>query len=166
MREPTRLVLLEGVEGAGKSTIGASLEAKGWGYVHFSYRPEGGLLDFWTTEIRKAAANSDDGRVVIDRMHPSAEVYGYRLRGASDVRERDAEILDEWMLLRGGRIYHLQTVDKEYSAKELKRKYGDKLSVEQVESDFQTYLKKSPVSNLSLFYTANLANDINQLKPR
>lgn len=132
MQEPTRIAVLEGVEGSGKSTVAAELEQLGWGRVHFKHEKEPDRLIEWMEEIARAAARSSDGRVVVDRMQVSARVYGELTRGVPDIDEFDAWVMDGWVTGRLGELFWLPSRGLVESRLLLDEKFGGMVNVERL----------------------------------
>ena len=122
-RDPSRILILEGVEGSGKSTLREALEALGWGGVHFSYSTASDRVAEWMQEIRAAAGRSRDGRVVVDRLHPSCVVYETRTRGAPTISEFDRWVLEGWLQARSAVLYLLRCRDEAEAQRRLDIKY-------------------------------------------
>ncbi len=88
-------VLLDGIDGCGKSTLAEELRGRyGFGYVKFGI-PDEHPMDYWFRQLREV-----QGPVVIDRMHLSEEAYGPVFRGGSALSQLDLWIVEGWLWAR------------------------------------------------------------------
>ena len=141
MPKLSRVIVLEGVEGSGKSTLAQMLVDKGWGYVHFAYRPYGDLLTQWTREIEEAAEKSENGRVVVDRLHVSCEVYGQLIRGEHGLSEFDFWIVDGWLAARGAVIIYLRdSWNVEATNEKLQDRFDGMIMMQDLQDKFEDVL--------------------------
>lgn len=91
------IVLLEGPDGGGKTTLAKQLEAFGFGYVHMSApEPADQPLDYWFARLGHVCRPT-----VVDRMHWSEDVYGSLFRGGSALSDRDRWMLEGWLIAHG-----------------------------------------------------------------
>ena len=164
LTEPRRVIILEGIEGAGKSTIAKELEDLGWGSVHFSYQPEGDRVSDWLSDIAQAAARSENGRVVVDRMNVSEGVYGKLIRGYSDLTDFDNWLLDGWLMARGGIIYYLGIRNHSLSRQRVQDKFGDLINLQSLQ---YTFIRELRNRNARLRYTISdaLTETLNTYPP-
>ena len=108
MEELPRVIIVEGVDGSGKTTLARALSARlGYGYVHMSVPDDPrGPFDYWWRrvypELRKHSG------LVIDRLHWSEDVYGGLFRGGSKLTDHDRWVLEGWLLGRGACVIHCQ----------------------------------------------------------
>ena len=136
LREPTDLVILEGVEGAGKTTAARELVGRGWGYVHSSHLLRGDQVQQWFQEIGEAAAQSRAGQVVVDRMHVSTQVYGPLLRGHCSLSNFDLWAVEGWLTARGAEVRWLMPRDAAHTAEAVARRFRGMVTPRAIEVGF------------------------------
>ena len=94
------VILIEGPDGSGKTTLAGQLMLLGFGYVHMSVpRPARNPLTYWLARFK--------GRphpLVIDRMHWSEDVYGPLTRGGSALSDLDRWVLEGWLMAHDAKI--------------------------------------------------------------
>lgn len=91
------IILLEGPDGSGKTTLAKSLMSCGFGYIHMSVpRPADEPLSYWLARFKNAR-----GPTVIDRMHWSEDVYGPLFRDGSALCRLDRWLLEGWLIAHG-----------------------------------------------------------------
>jgi len=90
-----KIIVIEGVDGVGKSTLAKTI-AKEYGYYHkWMGRPEKGkAFEFYLTEYIEHLA----GKIVLDRSHFSEEVYGSYFRKGSEFTHDQNELLNHLLL--------------------------------------------------------------------
>jgi len=83
-------VILEGPDGAGKTTLAEFLRQRGYAYRHEGPPPGdgGSLLDYYTRRLLEAEAPT-----VFDRLHVGEVVYGPLLRGQSRLTALELTLL-------------------------------------------------------------------------
>jgi hypothetical protein len=87
------IVLLEGPDGAGKTTLAKALMLCGYRYVHMSVpRPAKDPLIYWLARFKNVPHP-----LVIDRMHLSEDVYGPLVRDGSALNDLDRWLLEGWL---------------------------------------------------------------------
>ncbi len=74
------IIILEGPDGGGKSTLAKTLVENGWRYEHCG-PPEELAATYWTHRVEQAR----EGPVVFDRLHLGSYVYGKAFRGVDDM---------------------------------------------------------------------------------
>ena len=75
------VIVLEGPDGCGKSTLSEEFVKSNWNYAHFG-APDGPAYDFYRMGI-----NNIVGPTVLDRFHSGSIVYGSIFRGTSDLTD-------------------------------------------------------------------------------
>ena len=145
----SRVVLLEGIEGAGKSTLSQTLVDKGWGSVHYAHIYTDDLVRDWLTGVYKAAEDSKDGRVVIDRLYLSHLVYGPLIRGSIELSEYDLWYLDGWLFGHSdGEVIKILAIhDYDITNSRVSERYGGMISINDIEEGFHRnmYCRQVPV---------------------
>lgn len=114
MAKLTGVVLLEGPDGAGKTTLAEYLCKKYDGhYVHRTWRKGMDVWDHHTEALQIAHERHDKQLVVIDRLWPSEAIYGRVFRGESDYKH-NSRAMDR-VLQRMAALHVLcMPTDKEY----------------------------------------------------
>jgi len=91
-----KIIILEGPDGAGKSTIAADLGALGYRVVHHacppSERTESGVFRHWLHRVYAHRKR----KVVFDRLHLSDIIYGPMVRGSTPMTERGLDMLERY----------------------------------------------------------------------
>lgn len=136
MQQITRVLVLEGIEGSGKTTLAQNLVNLGWGYVHFAYETYDNLIGYWTDSIEEAAYKSANGRVVVDRMHLSCRAYGRALRAREDISEADWWVLEGWLWNRGGSVVFVPVRDENLTANRLDDRFRELISIDDLSQYF------------------------------
>lgn len=93
-----KIIVIEGVDGSGKTTLARQLEREGYRYRHHG-KPAPGedLFQTYTYAILRAR-----GKTVFDRLHLGETVYGPVVRGVSQLQAYDVALLDRLITARGG----------------------------------------------------------------
>ncbi len=92
------IVILEGVDGGGKTTLADELRLSlGLSYVHVS-NPEPGD-DVFQHHFQPIKGVKDD--TIVDRLHWSDDVYGAVLRGGPGLSDQEFGFLDGYLASRG-----------------------------------------------------------------
>jgi hypothetical protein len=113
MSKLTGVVLLEGPDGAGKTTLAEALCQKyGGHYVHRTWRKGMDVWDHHTEALQLADKLSHEQLVVIDRLWPSEAIYGKVFRKESDYKH-NSRAMDR-VLLRLATIHVLCVPDVDY----------------------------------------------------
>ncbi|MBS1596097.1 MAG: hypothetical protein JST90_17425 [Bacteroidetes bacterium] len=103
----TKNVIIEGVDGVGKSTLGKRLKEMGFTYKHFEYNRE--ATDLYAIYKDFLLANNNK-KIAFDRSFISEYVYGHALRGSSRISK---EQLLELISLGGDTKVIIMTDTKE-----------------------------------------------------
>ena len=148
--EPNRILLLEGVEGSGKSTLAADLEKLGWGNVHFGHSRASDRVGEWIQLICEAARQSADGRVVVDRMHPSCVVYEDALLGRPGISKFDWWVIDGWVTRRGGSVLYMRSKGEETTTERLERKYPGVFNLRDLNRQLESAVECSTLPKVRL----------------
>ena len=96
------LIILEGPDGAGKTTLANELEKCGCAYVHFGVPPLGEDLFKWFLKPLLDAREFQS--VVFDRLHLSDRIYGPLMRGDSPLTELHERLIERYLYARGGQV--------------------------------------------------------------
>ncbi len=89
------IVLLEGADGTGKTTLGKQLCTEfDMEYVHFGI-PDEHPMDYWFRVLSNVTYP-----IVIDRLHLSEEVYGSTYRDGSQLTELQSWCIEGWLEAR------------------------------------------------------------------
>jgi thymidylate kinase len=111
------LIVLEGCDGAGKTTLAAALAARhGYAIVHATLTPEG--TDLFE---KYRAILARPGPLVLDRSFVSELVYGPLERGYSRLSFEQAAHLASITARRGGLLVHLTGHSDQIAARLLAR---------------------------------------------
>ncbi len=87
----SRVIVVEGTDGTGKSTLALDIAAK-YGYTYkWLGKPDKG--EVWDTYCKAYCAIYPGERVVFDRSHWSEDVYGPLFRGSSELTEEQSGLL-------------------------------------------------------------------------
>jgi thymidylate kinase len=128
------VVLLEGCDGAGKTTVASRLvAAHGYELVHAQRTPDG--IDLFR---RYRAILQQPGRLVLDRGFVSELVYGPLFHGGSRLSLGQALELAALVRERHGVLVHL-TASPEQIAARLRRRDGCSPPLEQVQALLKGY---------------------------
>ncbi len=87
-----RIVILEGPDGSGKTTLAKQFVDRGWNYVHLGVpEPYEDLLTTYATKLYQA--NLDPKNTVFDRLHLGERVYGSVVRNNDKLGEEGTVLL-------------------------------------------------------------------------
>lgn len=95
-------IVLEGIDGSGKTTVATLLRRQSYEYVHAPYTEGPGLLERYECQIRTIR-----GPTVMDRSFVSEYVYGRVLRGHTRLTLKECLALLEKLAARGFVVFHL-----------------------------------------------------------
>lgn len=133
------VVVVEGCDGSGKSTICRDLANLGFFYVHSGRSPEGvELFPHYDLILKRS------GRLVLDRSFISELVYGPLFHGSSRITQADAEILAAKISVRPGIVVHANAPTVEIY-KRIQRRGEDSWTLEeilQINAAYDAVLKK------------------------
>lgn len=104
-----RLIILEGPDGAGKTTLARELEQLGYRYVHHGVPPaealDGDLFRWFLKPLYAAKVRADANQpTVFDRLHLSDRTYGPVMRGSATLTELQERLLERFLHARGGQV--------------------------------------------------------------
>ena len=148
----TRVLVLEGVEASGKTHLAEALRDRGWGVAQFGDDQPPDLVKHWLAGITEAAATAVDGRVVVDRLHFSARVYGSVLRGRSDISAFDWWVVEGWLAARGGSVYYCTSLNPLTTGDRLAERYHGFSPVTQLEDTYRVLLQHSDLTTVTPAY--------------
>lgn len=99
------LILVEGPDNTGKTTLARALEERGFHYAHNGAPPEEhkDLYAVYSHQIGMAV-NGRFKDIVIDRLHLSEYVYGNAVRDGSRLTLRQIDLLTGQLVDAGGRV--------------------------------------------------------------
>jgi hypothetical protein len=97
-----KLIILEGPDGAGKTTLARELEKCGYVYVHHGVPPasETDLFRWFLKPLIHLSHMS----AVFDRLHLSDRIYGPIMRGGSPMTELQEQLIERYLYARGGQV--------------------------------------------------------------
>jgi thymidylate kinase len=131
------LVVLEGSDNTGKTTLAQELEKRGFRYVHNGPPASEGMFEEYARQIE---AVQPDENVVFDRLHLGELVYGPVMRGRSRLSLAEARLLNRLIFARGGLLVYCSAPPDEIIASWRARQAQEYLqSTEQVEQVIKTY---------------------------
>lgn len=98
------IILVEGPDNTGKTTLARAFESRGFHYVHNGVPDEGRNLfaDYGYQLVRSALGHFKD--VVIDRLYLSEFVYGNAVRGSSGITLHQVDLLTSVLSELGGKL--------------------------------------------------------------
>ena len=94
------IVVLEGPDGSGKTTLANALVEAGWAYEH-SGPPEKPSLEHYLDMLRRHG-----GPVVLDRWHGGSYVYGIVFRGMDDLTSYERWTLEGAAMAQGATLVY------------------------------------------------------------
>jgi hypothetical protein len=93
------IIVIEGVDGAGKTTLAREFEKRGFRYVHNGKpAPNEDVFETYTRQLLDAQRSN----VVIDRLHVGETVYGQVVRGTSRISPAQLLLLNRLIFGLGG----------------------------------------------------------------
>ena len=93
------IMLLEGADGGGKTTLANYYRERGWAYVHHSMMPD--LFEEFCVCLGRIT-----GPTIIDRLHLSEQVYGPIYRGRDSLGNAQARMLERVLLGKGAVVVY------------------------------------------------------------
>ena len=94
------IIVLEGADHTGKSTLAAELVKLGFRYTHFGPpKPGENLFERYTRALDQVKRGED---VVFDRLHLGELVYGPVMRGKSQLTLPQARLINRYLFAKGG----------------------------------------------------------------
>lgn len=128
MSKPVGVIVLEGPDGAGKTTLAEHLCEKYDGlYVHRTWSKTMDVWEHHTEGLRIAHDNYKDRLVVIDRLFPSEMIYGRSLRSGGQYGNHNARSMDRVLMRMGAVIGLAIPEDVEYVKTVHARKFAQGL---------------------------------------
>jgi predicted ATPase len=98
------LIILEGPDGAGKTTLAKELEKCGYVYVHHGVPTEEEGKDLFAWRLKALLDAREFQSVVFDRLHLSERIYGPVMRGASLHTELHEKLIERYLHAQGGQV--------------------------------------------------------------
>lgn len=113
-----KIIVLEGCDGAGKSTFADNLQAlyaaAGWDTwrMHFGVPDESiGVVDTYAKPIYEWVIAAEDkgghNLLIVDRLHIGEIVYGYMLRDGNRMTEEQRETVEDMLILNDAQCFYL-----------------------------------------------------------
>lgn len=100
------IIVLEGCDGTGKTTLAKALVGRGFEVVHNGPPPKrGSLFEHYTRQLRRVRRGQD---VVFDRLHLGELVYGPVMREGSRLTWPEAWLLNRLLFGMGGLLVKCQ----------------------------------------------------------
>lgn len=93
------IIVLEGCDGTGKTTLAEELKKLGFSYRHEGPPKTKDLFTYYTNQLLSVAPGRD---VVFDRLHLGELVYGPVMRGRSELSTYQARLINRLLFARGG----------------------------------------------------------------
>lgn len=97
------VVVLEGPDGTGKTTLANALVERGWAYGHCG-PPEKPALEFYLDGIREALTAGKP--VVMDRLHVGSYAYGKVFRHADDLTDFERWLIEGTLWAHNGMLVY------------------------------------------------------------
>jgi thymidylate kinase len=122
------MIVIEGADGTGKTTLAREIEKRGWKYVHNGPPPEGiSLYDHYTEQILAARGK----KVVFDRLHVGELVYGPVMRGKSQITIEEMRLLNRLLFAFNAKIVFCDTDNQTILDNWKKRKTAEYVDTEE-----------------------------------
>lgn len=137
------VVVLEGPDGSGKSTLSDELVSLNWNYAHFG-APDGPAYDFYRKGVQRLI-----GATVLDRYHTGSIVYGTIFRGTSDLTEFQHWLLEMELKSRSALMIHV-TVPLEHQLSVIKERRKTTVGDQFEDVDKQIAIRKKYEEAMSL----------------
>jgi len=100
------IIVCEGADGTGKTTLARILEQRGFKYTHNGPPPEGvTLFEHYTQQLLDARGRD----VVFDRLHVGELIYGPVMRGKSLITVEELRLLNRLLFSLGAKIIFCDT---------------------------------------------------------
>ena len=162
------IVILEGMERTGKSTLAKIFESKGFvnfkDKVHNEDFSSNAMLNRYSALINMLMALNNKGvNIVIDRFHISDLVYRKVYRSDQSISTHDFFVDDILASLNASLILCERTIDDDYIKQYPKNRSIDKIDL--LKNSFEYYFDKSSIKNkfrfdLSSVHLFNFINNI------
>ena len=156
------IVILEGLERTGKSTIAEILETK---YNFVSFKDHNHLMEMDCSSIANrldatlsmiVALDKAGKNVVLDRFHISELIYGTYYRGYNRTNFQHVRYIDEVLSHLNTKLILLErTVDEKY--KEVFPHSGHEKEIDMMQKDFRYEVDKSYIENKMVFNTSEVS---------
>lgn len=98
------MIILEGIDGSGKTTLANKLKEHGYFDLHFAHDPENKDL---FTKYSKILDVPNSQNLILDRSFISEFVYGTVLRGVSRLNESQIRMLAQKYARKDGKVIYL-----------------------------------------------------------
>jgi len=125
------IVIVEGPDGAGKTTLMRTFKAWGWRYAYHDAPPVTGEDKFETYTAAILSVKPSE-YVIFDRFHLSEHVYGQVVRGKTQIELEHVRILNRILYARG-----CLTIFCLPALRTIEKNWGDRLDVEYVKETEQ-----------------------------
>ncbi len=122
------IIILEGIDGIGKSTIAQRLvELDGGRSLHFPHIAKNRLFE-WLSQMQQALVDFPDMNVVVDRLHLSELAYGPLVRGEEGLTQFEIWVLEGWLQAHNTTLF-LLCGQTEHTISRLQERYRDLVKV-------------------------------------
>lgn len=161
MEKPGRIIILEGADGTGKSTLAREIQDQTKGSIlHATYRADLNMFEYHTTLMMAAFALASMGEtVVLDRWAPSERVYSNVFRngesyqtsvliGESEVAAEDVGIILRWVY-----THNEDAIENHTKNKDTRDEMYDDMT--KVVEEYEDYIDRSPLKWIKYDFNKN-----------